>query len=46
MTDKAIAWVRQQKALMADKPFFMYFAPGAAPCAASRAQRMGGQIQR
>jgi arylsulfatase len=30
MTDKAIAWVRQQKALMADKPFFMYFAPGAA----------------
>ena len=30
MTDKAISWVRQQKALMADKPFFMYFAPGAA----------------
>ncbi len=29
MTDKAIAWARQQKALMADKPFFMYFAPGA-----------------
>ncbi len=29
MTDKAIKWVRQQKALMADKPFFMYFAPGA-----------------
>jgi arylsulfatase A-like enzyme len=29
MTDKAIAWVSQQKALMADKPFFMYFAPGA-----------------
>jgi arylsulfatase A-like enzyme len=30
MTDKAIDWVRQQKALMADKPFFVYFAPGAA----------------
>ena len=30
MTDKAIKWVRQQKALMADKPFFAYFAPGAA----------------
>ena len=30
MTDKAIKWVRQQKALMADKPFFVYFAPGAA----------------
>jgi arylsulfatase len=29
MTNKAIGWVRQQKALMPDKPFFMYFAPGA-----------------
>jgi arylsulfatase len=29
MTDKAIAWVRQQRALMPDKPFFMYYAPGA-----------------
>ncbi len=29
MTDKAIAWVGQQKALMPDKPFFVYFAPGA-----------------
>jgi arylsulfatase A-like enzyme len=29
MTDKAIKWVRQQKALMPDKPFFMYDAPGA-----------------
>jgi arylsulfatase len=29
MTDKAISWVRQQKALMGEKPFFMYFAPGA-----------------
>ncbi len=29
MTDKAIQWARQQKALMPDKPFFMYFAPGA-----------------
>jgi arylsulfatase len=29
MTDKAIKWARQQKALMPDKPFFMYFAPGA-----------------
>jgi arylsulfatase A-like enzyme len=29
MTDKAIKWVRQQKALMSDKPFFMYYAPGA-----------------
>ena len=29
MTDKAIDWIRQQKALMPDKPFFAYFAPGA-----------------
>jgi arylsulfatase len=29
MTDKAIKWVQQQKALMPDKPFFAYFAPGA-----------------
>jgi arylsulfatase A-like enzyme len=29
MTDKAIDWVRQQKSLMPDKPFFMYYAPGA-----------------
>jgi arylsulfatase len=30
LADRAIGWVRQQKALMPDKPFFMYFAPGAA----------------
>ncbi len=29
MTDRAIDWIRQQKALMSDKPFFAYFAPGA-----------------
>src|SRR3954462_82056 len=29
LTDKAITWVSQQKSLMPDKPFFMYFAPGA-----------------
>ncbi|KQW06788.1 arylsulfatase [Leifsonia sp. Root4] len=29
MTDKAIDWTRQQKALAPDKPFFTYFAPGA-----------------
>jgi arylsulfatase A-like enzyme len=29
LTDKTIDWVRQQKALMADKPFFVYYAPGA-----------------
>jgi arylsulfatase len=29
ITDHAIDWIRQQKALMPDKPFFVYFAPGA-----------------
>jgi arylsulfatase A-like enzyme len=29
MTDRAIDWIRQQKSLMPDKPFFAYFAPGA-----------------
>jgi arylsulfatase A-like enzyme len=29
MTNKAIAWVKFQKALTPDRPFFMYFAPGA-----------------
>jgi arylsulfatase A-like enzyme len=29
MTDRAIEWIRQQKALMSDKPFFVYYAPGA-----------------
>jgi arylsulfatase len=29
MTDKAIDWIGQQKALAPDRPFFVYFAPGA-----------------
>ena len=29
MTDKAIGWIGQQKALAPDKPFYIYFAPGA-----------------
>jgi len=29
MTDRAIKWIRQQKSLMPDNPFFVYFAPGA-----------------
>ena len=29
MTDKAMAWISQQKSLAPDKPFFVYFAPGA-----------------
>ncbi len=29
MTEKAMNWIGQQKALIPDKPFFVYFAPGA-----------------
>ncbi|MGB8719675.1 MAG: sulfatase-like hydrolase/transferase, partial [Desulfobacterales bacterium] len=29
MTDKAISWMKFQKALTPEKPFFIYFAPGA-----------------
>jgi len=29
MTDHAIAWMEYQKSLTPDRPFFMYFAPGA-----------------
>ena len=29
LANRAITWVRQQKVLMPDKPFMMYFAPGA-----------------
>ena len=29
LADRAVVWMRQQKALMPDRPFFVYFAPGA-----------------
>jgi arylsulfatase A-like enzyme len=29
LADHAITWIGQQKSMMPDKPFFMYFAPGA-----------------
>ena len=29
LADRAVSWVRQQKALMPEKPFLVYFAPGA-----------------
>lgn len=29
MTDHTVAWIRQQKAMTPDRPFFAYFAPGA-----------------
>jgi arylsulfatase len=29
LADRAVSWMRQQKALMPERPFFVYFAPGA-----------------
>jgi arylsulfatase len=29
MTDQSVAWIKYQKAITPDKPFFVYFAPGA-----------------
>ena len=29
LADQAIGWIQQQKAIAPDKPFFVYFAPGA-----------------
>lgn len=29
LADRAVTWIRQQKALAPDKPFFVYYAPGA-----------------
>ncbi|KRC61106.1 arylsulfatase [Agromyces sp. Root81] len=29
LADHAVSWIRSQKSLMPDKPFFVYFAPGA-----------------
>ncbi len=49
MTDKAMAWISQQKALAPDKPFFVYFAPGAnsrtPPCAQGLGRQIQGQIR-
>ena len=45
MTDRTIKWVRQQKALMADKPFFVYFAPGATHAPHHVRARVVGEVQ-
>jgi arylsulfatase A-like enzyme len=44
LADRAITWVRQQKVLMPDKPFMMYFAPGADARAPSCSEGMVRQI--
>ena len=45
MTDQAIDWVRQQKALMPDKPFFIYYAPGATHAPHHVPAGVVGQVQ-
>ena len=45
MTDKAIAWIGQQKALAPDKPFFVYFAPGATHAPHHVPEGVGRQVQ-
>jgi arylsulfatase A-like enzyme len=45
LADKAITWIGQQKSLMPDKPFLMYFAPGGDACAPPRAQGVQRQVQ-
>ena len=40
----AIEWVQQQKALMPDKPFFVYFAPGGTHAPHAVPKRMVGEV--
>ena len=46
LTDHCVSWIRQQKALMPDKPFFVYFAPGRHPRPAPRAPTSGSRSTR
>ena len=45
MTDQAIEWVQSEKSLTPDKPFFIYFAPGATHAPHHVAEGMDRQIQ-
>ncbi len=46
LADQAIGWLRQHRAFAPDKPFFMYWAPGAGARAAPHLQGVGRQVQR
>ena len=50
MTDHAIGWIHQQKALAPDKPFFVYYAPGRdarpAPRADGVVRPLQGRVRR
>ena len=45
LADKAITWLRKHRAFAPDKPFFMYWAPGAGARAAPHLQGVGRQVQ-
>ena len=45
ITEKAIEFINDSKVIAPDKPFFLYYALGRGPCAASRPEGMGGQVQ-
>ena len=45
LADKAIAWLRKHRAFAPDKPFLMYWAPGAGARAAPHLQGVGRQVQ-
>ena len=45
LTDKAIEFIRDAKAIAPDKPFFLYYCPGAAHAPAPRAEGVGRPVQ-
>ena len=45
ITDKAIEFIKDAKAIAPEKPFFLYYAPGRLPRAAPRAQGVDRQVQ-
>ena len=45
LVDRAIAMIADAKQIAPDRPFFMYFCPGAGPRAASLAEGVGRQVQ-
>ena len=46
MTNQAIAWMRFQHTMTPDKPFFVYFAPGALHAPHHTPQGMARQVRR
>ena len=46
LTDKAIEFIRDSKAVAPDKPWYMYFCPGCGTRPAPRLQGVGGQVSR